>query len=158
MNTAPKPGQSSPEAGPTLEFCLRLSRAYASVTRRMDNALGSFHGLSFSDFMLLYSLGRAPGLRLRRIELAERLGLTASGVTRALIPLEKIGLVERQSDARDARVGYAVLTRAGENLLSSALSTAEEISREALQAAPARQLDILNGLLGQLSGISASGA
>ncbi len=39
--------------------------------------------------MTLYYLERAPGGRLRRVDLAERLGLTASGVTRSLLPLEK---------------------------------------------------------------------
>ena len=56
---------------------------------------------------------RAPGGRLRRVDLAERQGLTASGVTRSLLPLEKTGLVGRQPDPRDARVGYAVITAAG---------------------------------------------
>lgn len=40
--------------------------------------------------------------------------------TRLLIPLEKIGLVARERDARDARVGYAVLTKAGERVLKDA--------------------------------------
>ena len=93
----------------SLEFCMRLTRAYATLTRRLDNALSNLHGLSFGDFMILYHLERAPGTRLRRIDLAERLGLTASGVTRSLLPLEKLGLVSRQPDPRDARVGYLLL-------------------------------------------------
>lgn len=152
MNNESKISNSGPEAGPTLEFCLRLSRAYASLTRRMDYALGSFHGLSFSDFMLLYSLGRSPGLRLRRIELADRQGLSASGITRALIPLEKIGLVTREADARDARVGYAVLTAAGLNLLENTLDSAELVSREVLGATPVRELRALSALLGRIAG------
>lgn len=143
-------------ASPALEFCFRLNRAYATLTRRLDNALGSYHGLSFGDFMLLASLSRAPGGRLRRVDLAERLGLTASGVTRALIPLEKIGLVKRQPDERDARVGYAVLTLAGGRLLASAAASAEMVSQEALQAATPRQIETLSGLLGQLAGINAT--
>jgi hypothetical protein len=93
------------------EFCLRLTRAYATLTRRLDNALSNLHGLSFSDFMILYYLGRAPESRLRRVDLAERLGVTASGVTRSLLPLEKLGLVLRQPDPRDARVGYGCSTQ-----------------------------------------------
>jgi hypothetical protein len=90
------------DPSPGLDFCLRLTRAYATLTRRLDNVLSGLHGLSFGDFMILYHLGRAPGKRLRRIDLAERLGLTASGVTRSLLPLEKLGLVTRQPDPRDA--------------------------------------------------------
>lgn len=143
-------------ASPALEFCFRLNRAYASLTRRLDNALGSYHGLSFGDFMVLASLSRAPGGRLRRVDLAERLGLTASGVTRALIPLEKIGLVKRQPDERDARIGYAVLTLAGAKLLANAAASAELVSQEAVQAATPKQLETLSGVLGQLAGINAS--
>jgi DNA-binding MarR family transcriptional regulator len=143
-------------ASPALEFCFRLTRAYASLTRRLDSALGSYHGLSFGDFMVLSSLTRAPGGRLRRIDLAERLGLTASGITRALIPLEKIGLVKRQSDTRDARVGYAVLTAAGQKLLANATASAELVSQEAVQAATPKQLETLSAVLGQLAGMNSS--
>ena len=142
----------------SLEFFFRLSRAYSTLTRRFDSSLGSFHGLSFADFMLLSSLGRAPGTRLRRVDLAERLGLTASGVTRALIPLEKIGLVKRQPDLRDARIGYAVLTPAGAKLLANATESAAMVSDVAVQAVPARQLEAFSALLGQLAGINATNA
>ena len=147
---------NTPVVSPALEFCFRLTRAYASMTRRLDNALGSFHGLSFADFMVLANLSRAPGGRQRRIDLAERLGLTASGITRALIPLEKIGLVKRQADTRDARVGYAVLTAAGEKLLANAMASAELVSDEAVQAASHKQLETLSSVLGQLAGMNAS--
>ena len=137
----------------SLEFCLRLARAYAVLTRRLDNALASVHGLSFNDFMVLYHLHRASGSRLRRIDLAERLGLTASGVTRTLLPLEKLGLVAREPDPRDARVGYAILTKAGQRLLANALVSAESISREATQMVADEEIDVFSGLLGQLAGI-----
>lgn len=148
--------QAEVATSPSLDFCLRLARAYAVLIRRLDNALGSVHGLSFGDFMLLFHLNRAPGGRLRRVDLAERLGLTASGITRTLLPLEKIGLVTRQSDTRDARVGYAVLTTAGQKLLVSTLASAELISQEALQLTPANQLDALSKVLGQLAGMNLS--
>ncbi len=158
MTNKPQTGNPPAEASPALEFCLRLNRAYASVSRRLDVDLGTYHGLSFSDFTLLLNLGRAPGGRLRRVDLAERLGLTASGATRALLPLEKIGLVKRQADPHDARVGYAVLTSAGQKLLANAMSSAEVVCADVLQSAPAKQVESLGGLLGQLAGINASNA
>jgi DNA-binding MarR family transcriptional regulator len=142
-----------PDPSTSLDFCLRLTRAYATLTRRLDNALSSLHGLSFGDFMILYHLGRAPGKRLRRIDLAERLGLTASGVTRSLLPLEKVGLVARQPDPRDARVGYALLTDAGQQLLAHAQVTVEPISQEATRAVPPEQMGELLALMGQLAGM-----
>jgi DNA-binding MarR family transcriptional regulator len=139
-----------------LDFCLRLARAQATLLRRLDNTLGNLHGISFSDFQLLYHLGRAPGARLRRIDLAERLGLTASGVTRTLLPLEKIGLVARQPDPRDARVGYASITDTGQALLVDAVATAHMICQELLKGADPGQLDALAGVLGQIAGMNLS--
>jgi DNA-binding MarR family transcriptional regulator len=139
-----------------LDFCLRLARAQATLLRRLDNTLGNLHGISFSDFQLLYHLGRAPGARLRRIDLAERLGLTASGVTRTLLPLEKIGLVARQPDPRDARVGYAAITDTGQALLVDAVATAHMICQELLKGADPGQLDALAGVLGQIAGMNLS--
>lgn len=144
------------DSSESLEFCLRLTRAYAMLTRRLDNALSSLHGLSFSDFMILYYLDRAPESRLRRIDLAERLGVTASGVTRSLLPMEKLGLVSRQPDLRDARVGYAALTKSGKQLLKYALVSVEPIAKEAIQIVSAEQLGALSSLLGQLAGINLS--
>ncbi len=135
-----------------LEFCLKLARANAALTRKMDNVLGSVHGLSFGDFTLLLHLSQAPNGRLRRGDLADKVGLSASGVTRSLIPLEKIGLVAREADARDARVGYAVLTPTGQELLQNALLSAQNISTELLEATPKDALEGLVSTLGLLSG------
>ena len=114
----------------SLEFCLALSRGAKALSRRIDGRLGSLHGISFADFAILLQLGRAPDGRLRRVDLAEQLGLTASAVTRALIPLEKIGLVSRKADSSDARVSLASLTASGRRILEESLETAEMLSRE----------------------------
>src|SRR5438045_4103503 len=118
--------------GESLKLCVALSKAQATLARRFDGRLGTWHGLSFGDFVVLLHLGRAPDGRLRRVDLATELGVTASAVTRTLIPLEKIGLVARRPDPHDARVGYAVLTRAGQRVLQEALESAEMSSREAI--------------------------
>lgn len=159
MTTARRQAASAGDGGSQgdgdvgLEFCLRLTRAFATITRRLDNGLSGLHGLSFADFMILYYLDRAPGARLRRVDLAERLGLTASGVTRSLLPLEKLGLVTRQSDPRDARVGFATLTAAGRKLLEHALTTVRTVADEASAAVPPEQMDELSALLGRLAGM-----
>ncbi len=139
-----------------LDFCLRLARAQAVLVRRLDGSLGNVHGISFSDFQLLHYLSRAAGERLRRTDLAERLALTASGVTRALLPLEKIGLVERQPDPRDARVGFAALTATGRELLVNASDTAKMVCRDILRDAEPGQMEALAGVLGQIAGIHAT--
>ena len=140
------------------DFCLRLARAHAVLIRRFDSALGNHHGISFGDFQVLNHLSRAPGGRLRRVDLAERLGLTASGVTRTLLPLEKIGLVSRQPDPRDARVGYAAVTPVGQELLVNATVTVDLVSSDLLKAVDPAPLAGMSELLGQLAGITASNA
>ncbi|HEX5344878.1 MAG TPA: MarR family transcriptional regulator [Duganella sp.] len=140
----------------SLEFTLRLARAQATLVRRLDQVLGGYHGISFNDFMLLHYLNRAPGGRLRRVDLAERLALTASGVTRSLLPLEKIGLVERQQDPRDARVAYAALTGAGREMVGNAVTVAEQISKDLLRSCPPALFDDLSNALGLIAGMHAA--
>ncbi|WLI90468.1 MarR family winged helix-turn-helix transcriptional regulator [Massilia sp. R2A-15] len=144
---------TTPPSVPT-DFCLRLARAHSLLIRRFDSALGNHHGLSFGDYQVLNHLARAPGGRLRRVDLAERLGLTASGVTRTLLPLEKIGLVTRETDPRDARVGFAAVTPSGEELLLNATVTADQVSAELLTAVDPTQLASMTDLLAQLAGVT----
>ncbi|HEU4842673.1 MAG TPA: MarR family winged helix-turn-helix transcriptional regulator [Burkholderiaceae bacterium] len=138
------------------DFCLRLARAYAVLVRRFDSALGNHHGISFSDFQLLNHIARAPGGKIRRVDLAERVSLTASGVTRTLLPLEKIGLVTRQSDPRDARVGFAVITEAGHELVVNATDVVDLVSREAIRGLPPEQVAAMAATLGGIAGMHAT--
>jgi DNA-binding MarR family transcriptional regulator len=71
------------------------------------------HGLTISDYEVLLRLSAAPDHRLRRVDLAGQVLLTASGITRLLDGLERCGYVERASCDSDRRVVYAVLTDAG---------------------------------------------
>ncbi|MEV6808206.1 MarR family winged helix-turn-helix transcriptional regulator [Streptomyces sp. NPDC017405] len=137
-----------------LDAALRLVRAQAAVVRRFDARLGGLHGVSLADFTLLLRLGQAAGARMRRVDLAEALGLTASGVTRGLAPLERIGLVTREPDARDARVAYAALTATGRRRLAEMRVTAEETAAELFAGPswPATDLAHLATLLTRLGG------
>ena len=47
----------------TLEFCLALHRANASLQLKLDDELGTFHGINFNDFALLSLLAQADGVR-----------------------------------------------------------------------------------------------
>ncbi|MFJ7965262.1 MarR family winged helix-turn-helix transcriptional regulator [Streptomyces sp. NPDC096324] len=137
-----------------LDAVLRLVRAQAALVKRFDASLGGLHGVSLADFAMLLRLSEAPGDRMRRVDLAEALGLTASGVTRGLVPLERIGLVRRDPDARDARVAYAALTETGRERLAEMLVTAERVAEEVF-AEPAwtkEETARLAGLLGRFGG------
>ena len=102
---------------------MRLLRAHAAITRRLNSQLLADHGLTLNDYEVLLHLSRAEGRRLRRVDLAERIVLTPSGITRLLEGLERCGYVERASCASDARVTYAQLTDNGEAKLREASQT-----------------------------------
>lgn len=101
-------------AGPAVPAAwVHLLRAHAGLTRRMDAALQAKHGLTLRDYDVLVQLAAADGRRLRRVDIAERVMLTQSGLTRLLEGLERAGLVAREVCASDRRVAYARLTDAG---------------------------------------------
>jgi DNA-binding MarR family transcriptional regulator len=127
---------------------LNLALVRSHVVREVDADLGSHHGVGLSDLALLLELHRSPEGRLRRVELANRLGVTTSGVARQLGPLERIGLVDREPHERDARLALVVLTAAGARIVEEALPTAEDAAERALAAhwSPAEQ-DRLEKLL-----------
>ena len=86
----------------------------------MNAQLVADHGLTLNAYEALLLLAHAEEGRLRPVDLAERLILTASGVTRLLDGLEEVGLIERATCASDRRVSYAVLTDTGRQKLESA--------------------------------------
>lgn len=102
------------------ELIISLALLQTKILKRIDNQL-SLHGISFSEFMVLYHLNRAPQKTMRRIELAENIGLSASGVTRLLNPMEKIKLVQKELNPRDARVSLVKLSGTGEQILNDAM-------------------------------------
>ena len=137
---------------PAASSVLRLLRAQSHVQNRFGSELGSVHGLSLNELLLLMQLDQSRGGRLKRVELAERLDLSQSSVTRMVAPMEKVGWVSRADDPRDGRVGYVVLTDAGRRLAREAAKTlqhqATDPVRRSLDRRRNRQL--LNRLLGRL--------
>ena len=106
-----------------VEAWVNLLRAHAVTTRQFNAELLADHGLTINDFDVLAQLARAPEKALKRVDLAERVLLTPSGITRLLKGLERAGYVANRPCAEDARVTYAVLTPAGEKKLAAARKT-----------------------------------
>jgi DNA-binding MarR family transcriptional regulator len=132
---------------------VRLLRGHSSVTREMNAQLVADHGLTINDFEALLHLSRAEESRMRRVDLAEKLILTASGVTRLLDGLEEAGLVDRAACASDRRVTYAVLTEAGRAKLKEASDSHVADIRAFFEARfSSEELDQLAALLGRLPG------
>jgi DNA-binding MarR family transcriptional regulator len=135
----------------TLGAWVNLLRSHAAVTRELSAQLVADHGLSINDFEALLHLSRAEESALRRVDLSERLLLTASGVTRLLDGLERAGYVAKRNCDSDARVTYAVLTDAGRQKLEEAscshVRAIRELFEERLEAA---DIGTLGELLGRL--------
>jgi DNA-binding MarR family transcriptional regulator len=111
------------EQRPSLDAWVRLLRAHSALTRSLSADLVRGHGLTINDYEVLLHLARASDRRLRRVDLAERLLLTASGITRLLDGLERSGYVAKGQCESDARVTYAVLTDEGLAKLADASET-----------------------------------
>lgn len=116
-----------------LDTLFDLSLARTQLARDVDHPL-SAHGISLADLAILRELRREPAQKLRRSELAQRLGITPSGIARQVAPLERIGLVARESHDRDARLALVVLTKTGAQIVDDALQTAEAAADRALSA------------------------
>lgn len=134
---------------PNLESSIvhKLSTAHSKLSRYIEGSL-TVHGISYTEYQVMRCLFQSPDMTMRRIQLAECIGLTASGVTRLLTPMEKIGLVRKQVNSRDARVSLVELTSAGKNLFINAEKTvggAAECSLNSLRSAQkAKLLEILD--------------
>ena len=115
---------------PSFSATLNLLRANARLEERFAGELGSVHGLALREVLLLMHLERAPLHRLSRIDLAKRLHVSPSTVTRMTTPLEKLGCVGREADPRDARLAYVVLTEAGQRLVGEARATLERMAAD----------------------------
>jgi DNA-binding MarR family transcriptional regulator len=141
----------TPQPSVALEAWVRLLRAHAATTRAMSAQLVADHGLTINDYEALLHLSRAEDGAMRRVDLAERLILTPSGVTRLLDGLERAGCVTKGSCASDARVTYAVLTDEGRAKLERASRSHVLQIRELFEERfSAEELETLARLLSRL--------
>jgi DNA-binding MarR family transcriptional regulator len=98
-------------------------RAHARLVRRLEADLMAEHGLPLASYDVLVQLVEAPDHRLRMTELAERVLLSRSGLTRLVDRLVREGLVRREACPSDARGMFAVLTDTGYQRLRGATPT-----------------------------------
>lgn len=133
-----------------LLLLVNINKLQSVIARKFDSL--NVHGLGFNDFVILYILNSSVESKMRRIDLADKIGLTASGVTRLLNPLEKTGLVTRETNERDARVSYVVITSIGKKILEEAQITAENITKEILSSKKGKSLKAFTEFLFELGG------
>ena len=103
---------------------------YATVVPTLDRELTGALGLSLNQFEVLTRLRRAGERGLRMSDLASRMVLSPSGVTRAVDQLERRGLVQRSVFEGDKRGYVATLSAKGRSLLRRATSVHVQALRE----------------------------
>lgn len=137
---------------PSFTALVHLLRAHAGIADRFGRGLGSIHGLGLNEVLLLMYLDHAPLNRLSRVDLAQRLSVSPSTVTRMTAPLEKIGMVGRQSNPRDARLAYVVLTPAGRKAVANARASLEQMAASVFRDLwTEEEVTTLASLLGRLT-------
>jgi DNA-binding MarR family transcriptional regulator len=106
---------------------MRAWRALIQVTTgvlgALDNELQAEHGLSLGEYEVLVHLSEEPDHSLRMTDLAVRLHLSPSGITRRIDGMERAGLVERKQCPSDRRGSNAVLTDEGLRVLRESAPT-----------------------------------
>jgi DNA-binding MarR family transcriptional regulator len=136
-----------------MEAWVRLLRSHSAVTRRFSADLQAAHGLTINDYEVLLFLARAPDRRMRRVDLADSVLLTPSGITRLLDGLERQGFVCRAECDSDRRVSYAELTDEGLTKLREASKTHLKGIEDLFASLYSKEeLHTLAGLLDRLGG------
>jgi DNA-binding MarR family transcriptional regulator len=126
-------------------------RAHASIAGRLERDLIADHGLPLAWYDVLLQLAEAPGHRMRMTDLAERVLLSRSGLTRLVDRLAADGLVERAACPSDARGTYTVITGGGLRRLREAAPThLRGIGEYVAGPLSGEELETLRGLLHKL--------
>jgi len=133
---------------PRLEAWRTFLVAHAQVRRELERELQAEQSLGLGEYEVLLLLARADERRLRMSELADRLVLSRSGVTRLVDRLEDAGMVARGSCDTDRRGSWAILTDAGHRRLRDASPThLRGVGRHFLDRIPAEELEALRRTL-----------
>ena len=136
---------------PSTDTFANLAAAYSTLTRELSASLVAQHGLTINDYGCLLLLSRAGEEGMRRIDLANELRLSPSGITRLLDRLEDQGLVGKGACKEDARVSYAILTDDGlTKLKDAAPGHVEDIERHLADVLDEDEMRTLTELLGRI--------
>ena len=144
---SPSPGLTSEEQRAWRGFL----RAHATVVRALEADLQAEHDLPLASYDVLVQLSEAPDQRLRMTELADRVLLSRSGLTRLADRLEREGLLTREPCPSDARGTLAVLTDAGLDRLRKAWPThLRGVREQVMSRLSPQEVEQLGALMGKL--------
>lgn len=128
----------------SVEFLINLTKFQTELSRRLDSKL---NGIALNELIILAHLKKAENHKMRRVDLAEKVGLTASGITRLLLPMEKIGLIKKEAHEKDARVSFVLLASGGETKLKEGLERIEIFAEEIIPSDQKTQIEKFSELL-----------
>lgn len=111
-----------------------MLRVHSTVFRELDRRLLAEHGIGIDAYGVMVTLVTAPDRRLPIGELGLRRNLSASGISRSVDRLAKLGMLERAANPDDGRSQLVGLTDAGLRRLREAQTTHHSIVREMLLA------------------------
>jgi DNA-binding MarR family transcriptional regulator len=100
-----------------------LLRTHSALTKALDAQLVREHGLPLSSYEVLLFLADSPQGQMRMSELADRVLLSRSGLTRLVDRMERDGLIRRERCEDDARGWFAAITPRGRELFARARQT-----------------------------------
>jgi DNA-binding MarR family transcriptional regulator len=100
-----------------------LLHGHQLLTRWLNVELREGHGISLVDYDILLRLASAQPAGLAMTDIARRVSVPASTLTRRVDALVSSGLVERDRSQMDSRVVLARLTVEGRRLLRRAAIT-----------------------------------
>ena len=130
-----------------------MLETHSRLVSELDGELERAHGLPLSSYEVLMYLGDAEGGRLRMGELANRLLLSRSGITRLVDRLERQGLIARERCSDDGRGYFALLTGPGRELLAATRPDhLAGVRRHFLDRLDPGQIDALGAIWGRLLG------
>jgi DNA-binding MarR family transcriptional regulator len=133
------------ESSAESEFIFTTSLLYTKMNKILDGNL-YVHGISFTEYMIMHYLESSPNKMMRRIDLAQQVGLSASGVTRIIAPMVKNKIVEKEANPRDARVSLVKLSKVGERLYKDSSVTFEFCTKSITDKLSENQLEKLTEL------------
>ncbi|PIT88009.1 MAG: MarR family transcriptional regulator [Candidatus Magasanikbacteria bacterium CG10_big_fil_rev_8_21_14_0_10_36_32] len=137
------------KTSPLVKFLINLAKTQTILNSRFDRGLG---GLGFNEFLILHSLSQADNQTMRRVDIADKIGMTASGVTRLLLPMEKVHLIKSGPNEQDARVRCVLLASGGKQRLFEALERMELLSEEIIMPNQLDKISELSDLVVEIGG------
>lgn len=125
---------------------LDIINIHSKILKRIGGAL-YVHGVGLSEYLVLHQLSIAPGQKMRRVDLAEQVGLSPSGITRLINPMMKIGLIDKEVNPRDARVSLVTLSISGKRVYEEASTSFRFASKTLFESLNSKQQDTFSELV-----------